>query len=68
MTSSLVTGMDTSTPQISKPHGIGFQLRIRRLDGSIPAYSVDELHVEQVEMDSMGINAIVGDLPKLSGR
>ena len=31
----------------------------------VPADPVDHLHVEQVEVDGMGVHAIMGDLPDL---
>ena len=34
-------------------------------DGPVPADAVDELHVEQVEVDRVGVDTVVGDLPDL---
>ena len=36
-----------------------------RLDHPIPAYPVDQLGVEEVHVDGMGVDAVMGDLPKL---
>ena len=38
---------------------------LRRGDEVVPAHAVDELHVEQVEVDRVGVDAVVGDLPDL---
>ena len=39
--------------------------RIRRRDGAVPTDAVEELHVEEVEVDRVGIHAVVGEFPDL---
>ena len=38
---------------------------IGNANGTVPTNAVDDLHVEQMEVDGMGIHAVVGNLPYL---
>ncbi len=38
---------------------------VGRPERAVPADAVDHLHVEQVEVDEVGVHAVVGDLPEL---
>ena len=38
---------------------------LRRLDGAVPAHTVDDLHVDQVEVHRVRVDAVVRDLPDL---